>query len=889
MSKWILEATATRLDGVESDPTCSAKQPVSLLASSSSLEMADTQVSFSPALRLLQLSPAHTSPPTPPSSSPTAFSCPSSPSSASSSSSSSTTSRDSESWSDGPSRRQRRRRPTPRPQTARCEQPSSPSASPRSSSPGGSSASLSSDAPDPALATPPPLDRDDGEIQVIDAEVALKACQEVLLKVQMQTQNGAIREEEDDEDRRADARDPSSPASDGSSWLLRLFQSKLFDASMAVAYLFKSKEPGVQAYIGNRLFGFPPADVDFYLPQLLSMYVHMDGEVGDAIRPYLVHRCGGSIVFSLLCAWLLGAYSSDMHISTQRHSRGAKLRKLILSDELRPPAAAAPPRTPSPSPGASPSRRSHQRSKSDAAPSTGGPGGALRRTGSNPKVEAQCQEPERLRPQRELVKSLLAIGRRLASLPNKEQKTQRLISELSLLNHKLPARVWLPTADFQHHLVRIPHTQAAVLNSKDKAPYIIYVEVLECENFETSAVPARISETRIRSARSADNLDCNADASSAAAIVSAASNLSSVHNYDNDDDAWATDDIGQLQVETSSSDNLSQFSVDSLTSVESREVFVAAGDIRRRLSENLAQTPTSFRKDPEDPSAVALKEPWEEKVRRIQETSPYGHLPGWRLLPVIVKCGDDLRQELLAYQVLTQLQAIWRQERLPLWIKPYKILVMSSDSGMIEPVVNAVSLHQVRKQSQLSLLDYFLQEHGGVTSEQFLSAQRNFVQSCAGYSLVCYLLQVKDRHNGNILLDSEGHIIHIDFGFILSSSPRNLGFETSAFKLTTEFVEVMGGLTGDMFVYYKMLMLQGMIAARKHMDKVLHIVEIMQQGSHLACFQGSGTIRGLKERFHMSLTEEQLQLLVERLVDGSVRSITTKLYDSYQYVRNGIM
>lgn len=100
-----------------------------------------------------------------------------------------------------------------------------------------------------------------------------------------------------------------------------------------------------------------------------------------------------------------------------------------------------------------------------------------------------------------------------------------------------------------------------------------------------------------------------------------------------------------------------------------------------------------------------------------------------------------------------------------------------------------------------------------MNSEAFLTAQRNFVESSAAYCLVCYILQVKDRlvyimshfhiailfaiklvyisrHNGNILLDNEGHIIHIDFGFILSSSPRNLGFENSPFKLTHEFVEV---------------------------------------------------------------------------------------------------
>lgn len=51
--------------------------------------------------------------------------------------------------------------------------------------------------------------------------------------------------------------------------------------------------------------------------------------------------------------------------------------------------------------------------------------------------------------------------------------------------------------------------------------------------------------------------------------------------------------------------------------------------------------------------------------------------------------------------------------------------------------------------------------------------------------------QVKDRHNGNLLLDEEGHIIHIDFGFMLSNSPGGVNFESAPFKLTRELLEVI--------------------------------------------------------------------------------------------------
>ena len=46
----------------------------------------------------------------------------------------------------------------------------------------------------------------------------------------------------------------------------------------------------------------------------------------------------------------------------------------------------------------------------------------------------------------------------------------------------------------------------------------------------------------------------------------------------------------------------------------------------------------------------------------------------------------------------------------------------------------------------MSLLEYFLQEFGALNSEEFLTAQRNFVQSCAAYCIVSYLLQVSGRY-----------------------------------------------------------------------------------------------------------------------------------------------
>ena len=190
--------------------------------------------------------------------------------------------------------------------------------------------------------------------------------------------------------------------------------------------------------------------------------------------------------------------------------------------------------------------------------------------------------------------------------------------------------------------------------------------------------------------------------------------------------------------------------------------------------------------------------------------------------------------------------------------------------------------------SSLTLAEYFRKSYGGDTHKYKL-AQRNFSESLAGYSLLTYILQVKDRHNGNILLDNEGHIVHIDFGFMLSNSPGSLAFETAPFKLTQEFVDVMDGVLSAPFQYFRALCIRGFLELRKHHERIVALTEMMSKGSKLPCFYGGQVaLDALRDRFQSSLTEDEFIKHVDGLIAASLDSWTTRQYDRYQYLTNSI-
>ena len=202
---------------------------------------------------------------------------------------------------------------------------------------------------------------------------------------------------------------------------------------------------------------------------------------------------------------------------------------------------------------------------------------------------------------------------------------------------------------------------------------------------------------------------------------------------------------------------------------------------------------------------------------------------------------------------------------------------------------DAKSRDQIGKKASTSLFTYFQKEFGDESTQKFKAARRNFITSMAAYSVLGFLLQIKDRHNGNIMIDKDGHIIHIDFGFMFESSPAsNFGFEPDL-KLTPEFAAIMGGLENQDSPHYRNFMklcVQAYLAVRPYWKEIIYLVQLMLD-TELPCFRGQ-TITQLTTRLQPGASEIQASAYMISIIQHSFCSLRTKSYDAIQLHQQGI-
>jgi len=252
----------------------------------------------------------------------------------------------------------------------------------------------------------------------------------------------------------------------------------------------------------------------------------------------------------------------------------------------------------------------------------------------------------------------------------------------------------------------------------------------------------------------------------------------------------------------------------------------------------------------------------------------------------IFKVGDDVRQDMLALQIMELLKNVFQQEGLELFLFPYRVIATKPGCGVIECVPNSRSRDEIGRQTDIDLYQYFLDKYGGPDTSEFQRARRNFIMSMAGYSLFMFLIQIKDRHNGNLMLDKDGHLIHIDFGFMIESSPGgNLGFEPDM-KITTEMGQIMGDINSPSFQWFMELCIKGYLAIRPYRENIITLVSLMLE-TGLPCFRGK-SIETLRARFNPHLNEREAANYITGIVNKSYNNWRTNTYDSLQYMQNSI-
>lgn len=199
---------------------------------------------------------------------------------------------------------------------------------------------------------------------------------------------------------------------------------------------------------------------------------------------------------------------------------------------------------------------------------------------------------------------------------------------------------------------------------------------------------------------------------------------------------------------------------------------------------------------------------------------------------LMLKVGDDLRQDALIMQLLRVMDDLWRREGLDMQMMLYDCISTGFERGLLQVVLNATTLGNILQEatdknsgkgkaksgsltrklraamkalSDFSvmgnwIMDQVNKELGEDASadekgEEYERRVQNFMISSAAYCVASYVLGLGDRHNDNLMITKSAHFFHIDFGHILGNFKSKMGVkrERAPFVFTHAMKAVMSG------------------------------------------------------------------------------------------------
>ncbi|XP_068595133.1 phosphatidylinositol 4-phosphate 3-kinase C2 domain-containing subunit alpha [Brachionichthys hirsutus] len=253
-------------------------------------------------------------------------------------------------------------------------------------------------------------------------------------------------------------------------------------------------------------------------------------------------------------------------------------------------------------------------------------------------------------------------------------------------------------------------------------------------------------------------------------------------------------------------------------------------------------------------------------------------------LNVMFKVGEDLRQDMLALQMIRVMDRIWLQEGLDLRIVNFKCISTGKHKGMVELVPSSDTLRKIQVEYGVtgSFKDKPLAEwlrKYNPAEDEYEKASENFIYSCAGCCVATYVLGICDRHNDNIMLRSTGHMFHIDFGKFLGHAQMFGTFkrDRAPFVLTSDMAYVINGgeRPTSRFQLFVDLCCQAYNLIRKHSGLFLNLLSLMTS-SGLPELTSSQDLKYVFDALQPHNTDAEATVFFTRLIGSSLGSVATK-------------
>uniref|UniRef100_A0A914I1L1 Chromatin modification-related protein MEAF6 n=1 Tax=Globodera rostochiensis TaxID=31243 RepID=A0A914I1L1_GLORO len=231
----------------------------------------------------------------------------------------------------------------------------------------------------------------------------------------------------------------------------------------------------------------------------------------------------------------------------------------------------------------------------------------------------------------------------------------------------------------------------------------------------------------------------------------------------------------------------------------------------------------------------------------------------------IFKRGDDLRQDQLVLQMIRLMDELLKEDKLDLCLTPYAVLATSCSEGFVQFIRGATPLADIKSiQDTLRTFRPSSSAPYGIEADVL----SNYVKSCAGYSVICYILGIGDRHLHNLLLCENGKMFHVDFGFILGRDPKPM---PPAMKLTSEMVNAMGGQNSEHFRAFVNYCTTAFCILRRHANLITNLFSLMlDAGIPDIAVERDKAVMKVLERFHLQLSDEEACHLIVRLIESSL-------------------